>query len=136
MRIVFGTDDSSPLCHEIFNFLSEQKYEVRWVAQNEAWPEVGKQVAKMVADGQSDFGIACCFTGTGVSIAANKIKGVRAALCKDAETAKGARKWNDANVLALGLSGLELETAKGIIEAFLSTAPEPEELETIKHVEE
>jgi ribose 5-phosphate isomerase B len=80
-----------------------------------------------VASGAADRGVVCCWTGTGVSIAANKVAGVRAALCTDAETAKGARRWNDANVLALGLRLTSPEVAKEMLAAFLTTDVEPSE---------
>jgi ribose 5-phosphate isomerase B len=67
------------------------------------WAWASEAAARDVADGRAEQGIVCCWTGTGASIAANKVSGVRAALCGDAQTAAGARKWNDANVLALSL---------------------------------
>ena len=73
----------------------------------------------------------CCWTGTGVSMAANKVAGVRAALCTDAETARGARRWNDANVLALGLRLTSPEVAKEMLAAFLTTEPDDTEREQI-----
>lgn len=76
----------------------------------------------------------CCWTGTGVSIAANKVLGVRAALCTDAVTAQGARRWNDANVLALGLRLTSPVVATEIVDAFLTTAVEPSELSNIERV--
>ena len=73
--------------------------------------------------------MVCCWTGTGVSIAANKVAGVRAALCTDAETARGARRWNDANVLAMGLRLTSPEVAREMLAAFLDTGPEESERE-------
>jgi ribose 5-phosphate isomerase B len=73
--------------------------------------------------------VVCCWTGTGVSIAANKVPGVRAALCTDAETARGARRWNDANILALGLRLTSPEVAREMVDAFLTTEPEESERE-------
>jgi ribose 5-phosphate isomerase B len=85
-----------------------------------------------VARGQSDQGVLFCWTGTGVSIAANKVPGVRAALCRDAETARGARLWNDANVLCLSLRATTEIIAREILEAWLSTeVPDPSEAENI-----
>jgi ribose 5-phosphate isomerase B len=78
--------------------------------------------------------VVCCWTGTGVSIAANKVEGVRAALCTDAETARGARRWNDANVLALGLRLTSPTVAREMVEAFLATDTDPSEAETIARV--
>jgi ribose 5-phosphate isomerase B len=80
-------------------------------------------------------GVVCCWTGTGVSIAANKIPGVRAALCVDASTATDARRWNDANVLAIGLRLTSEEVAREIVVAFLAGAPEDGEAATIARVE-
>ena len=80
-----------------------------------------------MADGDADRGVVCCWTGTGVSIAANKVVGVRAALCTDAATASGARRWNDANVLAFGLRLTSAEVAVELLQAFLSTDPDPGE---------
>ena len=71
--------------------------------ERDDWAWASEAAARDVADGRSEQGIVCCWTGTGASIAANKVAGVRAALCGDAETARGARRWNDANVLALSL---------------------------------
>jgi ribose 5-phosphate isomerase B len=86
-----------------------------------AWAEIGRAVGEAVASGRAGAGIVCCWTGTGVSIAANKVHGVRAALCADAATAAGARKWNDANVLALSLRATAPAVGIEILEAFLAT---------------
>jgi ribose 5-phosphate isomerase B len=85
------------------------------------WPDAAEQVARLVAQGAADIGVVCCWTGTGVSIAANKVPGIRAALCGDPETARGARRWNDANVLALSLAGQDPARATAIVDAFLET---------------
>ena len=79
----------------------------------------------------ADRGVVWCWTGTGVSIAANKVTGVRAALCTDAETARGARKWNDANVVAMGLRLTSETSAIEIADAFLTTDPDGTETENI-----
>ena len=71
--------------------------------QDDTWPAVARRVAEAVASGAADEGILFCWTGTGVSMAANKVRGIRAALCDDAEMARGARLWNDANVLCFSL---------------------------------
>jgi ribose 5-phosphate isomerase B len=78
--------------------------------------------------------VVCCWTGTGVSIAANKVAGVRAALCTDAETARGARRWNDANVVALGLRLTSPTVAAEVLDAFLTTDPDEGEAQTIARV--
>ncbi len=87
---------------------------------DDRWPVVGRAVAEAVASGGADEGIVCCFTGTGVSIAANKVSGVRAALCADAATAAGARRWNRANVLALSLRATSEDVAREILYAWFT----------------
>jgi ribose 5-phosphate isomerase B len=88
---------------------------------NAPWPDVAEQVARLVASGSVDDGVVCCWTGTGVSIAANKVPGIRAALCGDAETARGARRWNDANVLALSLRATSAAVAEEIVDIWMAT---------------
>jgi ribose 5-phosphate isomerase B len=84
-------------------------------------------VGEAVAQGAADRGVVCCWTGTGVSMAANKVPGARAALCGDPETARGARRWNDANVLALSLRLTTDALAGEMLDAFLATDPDPDE---------
>ncbi len=87
------------------------------------WPDVGEKVALEVSNGRANQGILFCWTGTGVSIAANKVPGIRAALCWDAETAKGARLWDDANVLAMSLRSTSPALAREILDAWFSSQP-------------
>src|SRR5215212_3968897 len=134
MRVAFGTDERTPLADDIAANLSAAGHEVVLRLEDEPWPDVGRRVGEAVATGDVDRGVVCCWTGTGVSIAANKVTGVRAALCTDAETARGARRWNDANVLAFGLRLTSAELAKEMVEAFLATAADPDEAETIARV--
>ena len=86
------------------------------------YPDYGKKVGELVANGEADQGIVICGTGIGISIAANKVKGIRAALCYDIYTATMARQHNDANVLALGARTTPLDLAYAIVDIFLSTA--------------
>jgi len=127
MRIAFGTDERTALTDALQAELAERGHEVVGVAEGAAWPDVGRQVGEEVVVGGADAGVVCCWTGTGVSMAANKVAGVRAALCTDAETARGARRWNDANVLALGLRLTSAPVAEEILEAFFSTEPDASE---------
>jgi ribose 5-phosphate isomerase B len=106
------------------------------VADGTPWPHAGRAVGEAVADGAADRGVVCCTTGTGVSMAANKVPGVRAALCQDPETAANARRWNDANVLAFGLAHMTLAELRTIISAFLSTDVDPEERALIESLEQ
>jgi len=92
-------------------------------AESQAWTAVGTAVGEAVAGGAADCGVLCCWTGTGVSIAANKVQGVRAALCGDPQTAAGAREWNDANVLCMSLRAVSGPVAEEILDAWFSAAP-------------
>src|SRR6478736_2578776 len=89
-------------------------------AERDDWAWASEAAARDVAEGRAEQAIVCCWTGTGASIAANKVPGIRAALCGDAETASGARKWNDANVLALSLRATSGPVAREILDAWLS----------------
>jgi RpiB/LacA/LacB family sugar-phosphate isomerase len=122
MRVAFGTDEKTEVSEAVRAELSQLGHDVVVVGDGAPWTEVGRLVGEAVAAGDADRGVVCCWTGTGVSIAANKVTGVRAALCTDAETARGARRWNDANVLALGLRLTSPPVAKEMLEAFLLTA--------------
>ena len=100
------------------------------------WAAVGARVGRLVASGACATGVLFCWTGTGASIAANKVRGVRAALCTDAATAAGAREWNDANVLVMGYMGLVTEDAvPGILDAWFRAAPKPEAMDQIDLLE-
>ncbi|HEX5366702.1 MAG TPA: RpiB/LacA/LacB family sugar-phosphate isomerase [Acidimicrobiales bacterium] len=131
MRIAFGTDERTPLTDGIKAALAGQGHEVLVVGEGSPWPDVGRAAGEAVAGGAADRGVVCCWTGTGVAMAANKVAGVRAALCTDAATAAGARRWNDANVLALGLRLTSPAVAEEVIDAFLGTACEPSEVAEI-----
>jgi ribose 5-phosphate isomerase B len=100
------------------------------------WTLASEQLADAVATGQADEGVLFCYTGTGASIAANKVPGVRAALCGDAQTAQGARWWNDANVLVLSLRATSPEVAKEILDEWFSETVRPEEIATIDQLKE
>jgi ribose 5-phosphate isomerase B len=87
------------------------------------WAWASERAARDVAEGRAEQAIVCCWTGTGAAIAANKVSGVRAALCADAETAAGARRWNDANVLALSLRTTSHALLDEILDAWLAGTP-------------
>lgn len=127
MRIAFGSDEVTELTAAIRRELESRGHEVVVVGEGDPWPDVGRGVGEIVAAGHADRGVVCCWTGTGVSIAANKVAGVRAALCTDAETARGARRWNDANVLAVSLRLTSSDVAKEMLDAFLGTDPDESE---------
>lgn len=131
MRVALGTDEVTPLVQVISRHLEDLGHEVELVAVPQPWPSAGRLVGEAVASGGAGAGVVCCWTGTGVSIAANKVAGVRAALCVDAATAAGARRWNDANVLALSLRLTSAEVAREILDAFLGTPADPGEAEMV-----
>src|SRR4051812_29054084 len=125
MKIAVSTDERTHLVETILEELGRRGHEVVYfgpAAGAEAdWPEVTLQAAEQVAGGAADEAIVLCWTGTGCTIAANKVPGIRAALCADAETAKGARIWNHANVLALSLRATPDAVAKEILDAWFAT---------------
>ncbi len=135
MRIAVGADEVTAVTTAVERHLTDAGHEVVPTANGLAWPEVGKDVGAAVAEGRADRGVVWCWTGTGVSIAANKVAGVRAALCTDAETARGARRWNDANVLALGLRLTSEAAALEIVDAFLATDPDGTEAANIARIQ-
>ncbi|HEX9683964.1 MAG TPA: RpiB/LacA/LacB family sugar-phosphate isomerase [Acidimicrobiales bacterium] len=118
MRVAFGTDTSNTTTSAVVAHIRGMGHVVEVVADPAPWPDVGRKVGEMVAAHHAELGVVCCWTGTGVSMAANKVTGVRAALCHSAEIATGARKWNDANVLALGVASLSVSDATVVVDAF------------------
>jgi ribose 5-phosphate isomerase B len=106
--------------------------------ERDDWAWASEAAARDVADGRADQAVVCCWTGTGASIAANKVDGIRAALCGDAETARGARRWNDANVLALSLRSTSPALLEEILDGWFEGEPsaEAEDVANIRHVGE
>ena len=144
MKIALSTDERTDLVERLLKELNERHHTVEYfgpeAGEDADWPEVTCRAAELVASGAADEGIVMCWTGTGASIAANKVKGIRAALCRDAETAKGARIWNHANVLALSLQATSESILKEILDAWFSTKFSDDEwnlkqIERIRHME-
>jgi len=144
MKIALSTDERTDLVETLLKELNERHHTVEYIGpeagEDADWPEVTCRAAELVASGVADEGIVMCWTGTGASIAANKVKGIRAALCRDAETAKGARIWNHANVLALSLQATSESILKEILDAWFSTKFSDDEwnlkqIERIRHME-
>ncbi len=135
LRLAIGSDERLPLYEHVLRRLREAGHELDEHGPEPGvtapWPDVAERVALRVASGEADGGVLFCWTGTGVSIAANKVAGVRAALCGDAQTAAGARKWNDANVLVLSLRATSLVVADEILEAWFSNGPAESEAERL-----
>lgn len=102
------------------------------------WAWASECAARDVAEGRADQAIVACWTGTGASIAANKVPGIRAALCGDSQTAEGARRWNDANVLALSLRATSEAELREILEAWFSSGPsaDDDDVANVAHLSE
>jgi ribose 5-phosphate isomerase B len=136
VRIAFGADDENETTRAVVGYLSERGHEVVPVPGSEPWPDIGAAVGRAVVAGDADYGVVMCWTGTGTAIAANKVPGVRAALAWEPWIAKGARLWNDANVLALSLKRLAPAVAVEVVEAFLDTTePDPDEAGNIARLD-
>jgi ribose 5-phosphate isomerase B len=137
MRFIVGCDDARAIVEHVVAHLRDRGHDVDAVIVK-AWGEVALDVAHAVAEGKADQGVVMCWTGTGVAMAANKVAGVRAALCTDAPTAAGARKWNDANVLAMSLRLASEPLAAEILDAWLGEkygGTERESLELVRDEE-
>jgi ribose 5-phosphate isomerase B len=104
--------------------------------ERDDWAWASEAAARDVMEGRADQAVVCCWTGTGASIAANKVPGIRAALCADAATAEGARRWNDANVLALSLRLTSEAQLAEILDAWFRAQPssEPDDRANVEHL--
>jgi ribose 5-phosphate isomerase B len=131
MKISVGADERLHVVEVILDYLRDKGHEVTWygpeMGETQPWPKVARRVALDVQSAEADEGILFCWTGTGVSMAANKFKAIRAALCNDAETARGARLWNNANVLCMSMRRTSDVVAKEILDMWFKTSYEPNE---------
>src|SRR5438270_13208778 len=141
MRIAVAADERVGVAEAVVDELRRRGHDV--IAhgaladgEREDWAWASEAAARDVASGTADQGVVCCWTGTGASIAANKVAGVRAALCADAPTAAGARKWNDANVLALSLRLTSAPALSEILDAWFDAPPSTAEddVENVAHL--
>lgn len=136
MKVAVGADDEGAVADAVVDELRARGHDVD-VFDREQWPDVARNVAEAVAAGEADQGMLFCWTGTGTSMAANKVPGVRAALAWDPWIAEGARRWNDANVLVMSLKLTTPETAREIVDAWLSVAePDADEAANIARLAE
>ena len=139
MKVAVGSDEKTPLVDEVTRDLERRGHEVVLAGppagEQMQWAEVGRKVGALVATGEVDTAVLFCWTGTGASIAANKVRGIRAALCTDAETAAGARRWNDANVLVMSLRLTSPTVAGEMLDAWFEAAPDPSERDNIAMLE-
>lgn len=142
MKIAVGTDMKMHVAEVVVEELKNKGHQVTvfgaLVKTPAPWPKVAVEVAEQVADGTFEQAVLFCWTGTGISLAANKVKGIRAALCHDAETAAGARKWNDANILAMSLRTTSEVQAKEMLEAWFANGPsqDRENMESLQFLKE
>jgi ribose 5-phosphate isomerase B len=128
MRIAVSSDERTGVAEAVVEQLRARGHEplphgALSEEERDDWAWASEAAARDVAEGRAEQAIVCCWTGTGASIAANKVRGVRAALCGDAATAEGARKWNDANVLALSLRTTSDAVLGEILDAWFTAAP-------------
>jgi ribose 5-phosphate isomerase B len=132
MRIAVAADEDTGVAGAVVEQLRARGHEpvlhgALADGERDDWAWASEAAARDVADGRADQAVVCCWTGTGASIAANKVHGIRAALCGDAETAAGARRWNDANVLALSLRATSEAVLAEILDAWFSATPSPDD---------
>ena len=143
MRVSVSADELTGVAEAVVERLLQRDHDVTLhgvlaAGEQDDWAWASEAAARDVAEGRADQAIVCCWTGTGASIAANKVPGIRAALCSDAETARGARRWNDANVLALSLRTTSPAVLDEILEAWFSAEPsvEHDDVANISHLDE
>ena len=143
MRVSVSADERVGIADAVVEELRKRGHEpIPHGALNDSerddWAWASESAARDVAEGRAEQGIVCCWTGTGASIAANKVAGIRAALCVDAQTAEGARRWNDANVLALSLRATSEAKLAKILDAWFSAEPsgDREDRSNVEHLAE
>ena len=141
MRIAVSSDTDEPVAHLLADELRRRGHIVAAFGalspgDRDDWAWSAGAAARAVADGEAEQAVVCCWTGTGASIAANKVPGVRAALCADAYTAQGARRWNDANALALSLRTLSSAVLGEILDAWFAGRPsiDADDLANVAHL--
>ncbi|MGH2763984.1 MAG: RpiB/LacA/LacB family sugar-phosphate isomerase [Thermoleophilaceae bacterium] len=143
MRISLAADERTGVADALVEELRRRGHEpvlhgALAEEERDDWAWASEAAARDVADGRAEQAVVCCWTGTGASIAANKVPGVRAALCGDSETARGARRWNDANVLALSLRSTSPALLEEILDGWFAAGPsdEADDVANVRHVDE
>ncbi len=143
MKVALATDERTGAADAVAEELRRRGHELLLhgafeESEPDDWAWASEAAARDVAEGRAEQGIVCCWTGTGASIAANKVHGVRAALCADAETARGARRWNDANVLALSLRTTSEPLLEEILDGWFEGTPssEHDDVANVRHLDE
>jgi ribose 5-phosphate isomerase B len=143
MRIAVSADERTGVAEQVAEALRDRGHDpilhgALSEDERDDWAWASEAAARDVAEGRADQAVVCCWTGTGASIAANKVPGVRAALCGDAATADGARKWNDANVLALSLRTTSPAVLGEILDAWFAgqASAEADDRANVEHLSE
>src|SRR5213592_2178417 len=143
MRIAVAADERTGIADAVLDALRARGHEplphgAYAEAERDDWAWCSEAAARDVAEGRAEQAVVCCWTGTGASIAANKVPGIRTALCADAQTAAGARRWNDANVLALSLRATSEAELAEILDAWFASGPssEPSDRANVDHLSE
>jgi ribose 5-phosphate isomerase B len=143
MRIAVAADERTDIADAVVEELRRRGHEplphgALTDGERDDWAWASEAAARDVAEGRAERAIVCCWTGTGASIAANKVDGVRAALCLDAQTAEGARKWNDANALAISLRATSDAELSEILDAWFGGAAstEADDAANVRHISE
>jgi ribose 5-phosphate isomerase B len=143
MKIAVAADERTGVAEAVVEELRNRGHEplphgALADGEREDWAWASEAAARDVAEGRAEQAVVCCWTGTGASIAANKVGGIRAALCLDAATAAGARRWNDANVLALSLRSTSAAELGEILDAWFAADPSDadDDRANIAHVDE
>jgi ribose 5-phosphate isomerase B len=143
MRIAVSADERTGIADAVVERLRARGHEplahgALSEAERDDWAWASEAAARDVAEGRAAQAVVCCWTGTGASIAANKVRGVRAALCGDAATAAGARRWNDANVLALSLRTTSPALLEEILDAWFDAQPssDADDRANVAHLDE
>jgi ribose 5-phosphate isomerase B len=143
MRIAVAADERAGIAETVVEELRRRGHEpiahgALRDSERDDWAWASEAAARDVAEGRAEQAVVCCWTGTGASIAANKVPGIRAALCGDAQTASGARRWNDANVLALSLRATSEAELAEILDAWFEAGPsaESDDVANVDHLAE
>jgi ribose 5-phosphate isomerase B len=143
MKVAVAADERTGIAERVIEELRERGHEpiahgALSDSERDDWAWASEAAARDVAEGRAEQGVVCCWTGTGASIAANKVAGIRAALCSDGPTAEGARRWNDANVLALSLRATSEAELREILDAWFGGRPseDADDRANVEHVEE
>ena len=142
MRIAVSSDERTGIAAALVEELRRRGHQpilhgALAEGERDDWAWASEAAARDVAERRADQAIVCCWTGTGAAIAANKVSGVRAALCSDAATAAGARRWNDANALALSLRATSDAVLAEILDAWFegSASDEADDVANVRHLD-